>query len=864
MANLSWNEIQAAAITFSRRWESETSESAEKQTFWNEFFAVFGRERRVVASFEAPVRNLYQRFNHIDLLWRGVVLVEHKSTGRSMEAAELQAFDYIQDLAREQRFDEIPRYIIVSDFARIALYDLEPADQRELPLFAGLRYEQIEFPLRELYRNVRQFAFIKGERRVRLDPQDPANQKAYDRMCQLHDELKTGGLTGPDLERLLVRILFCLFAEDTEIFDPNGFQGFIRNHTRSNGSDLGARLNELFEVLNTPIERRHRNLQEDLAAFPYVNGSLFAERLTIPSFTSSQRQALLEATEFQWARISPAVFGSLFQGVMLPQERRQQGAHYTSERDIMKVIRSLFLDDLRADFDRLRADRSTRRRSALEAFNIRLRDMRFLDPACGCGNFLVLAYRELRLIELEVLRELNASGIQTAALSVLILVDVDQFFGIEFAEWPTRIAEVAMWLMDHQMNQLVTETLGQTYARLPLRHSPHIVQANALRIEWRTVLPAEQCTYILGNPPFVGKHLMTTDQGQDMEIVWAGLKGRGFLDYVTGWYRKAVDYIANTQIRVAFVSTNSITQGEQVGILWNELFQRWHIKIHFAHRTFSWKSEARGGAHVHCVIIGFAAFDASQKQLYDYDADKEHAVVSQVRNISPYLVEGQDIALPIRSRPVCEVPQIVNGNKPADGGFLIVEEHDREAFLTANPIVRPFLRRFISAEEYLNGEMRWVLWLVDAPPSLIRNNPGVRERVNGVRMFRLASRKESTRRRAERPALFDQIRQPTSEYIVIPRHSSERRKYIPYGYFSPEVIIGDSCTAISEASPYHFGVISSLMHMAWMRTVCGRLKSDLRYSNKLVYNNFPWPEVDERLRASVENAGRAVLAARAQ
>jgi hypothetical protein len=865
MANLSWNEVRERALGFSRRWADEGSEAAGKQTFWNEFFGVFGRDRRTVAAFEVAVRNLRGDYNYIDLLWRGVLLVEHKSAGKSLAAAESQAFAYIEDLAREGRFDEIPRYVIVSDFARFALFDLEPDEQTNLPLFVGRPYAQTTFPLSELHRFARHFAFLKGERAVRLDAEDPANEKAYALMCQLHDELEGLGFTGTDLEQLLVRLLFCLFADDTGVFEPTAFETYLREHTGDDGSDVGARLNELFEILNTPEGYWLPNSRETFSGFRYINGDLFKGHLRFPPFTRSSRAALLAACEFQWARVSPAVFGSLFQGIMDEKARRQQGAHYTSERDIMKVIRSLFLEELRLDLETAKADsRRGHRKSRLEELHNRLRSFRFLDPACGCGNFLVLGYRELRLLELDLLKALFDDEQHFLDIRQAIRVDVDQFHGIEHSEWPARIAEVAMWLMDHQMNQLVSQMLGASYERLPLKTSPHIVTGNALQLDWRSVLAPAEGVYVMGNPPFVGKHLMTPVQEHDMAVVWGELNGAGFLDYVTAWYKRAAEYIEGSRIRVAFVSTNSITQGEQAGILWGELFQRWRLKIQFAHRTFPWRSEARGAAHVHVVIIGFGAFDVDHKQLYDYEGDGDHVVVSDAKNISPYLIEGPDLALPIRRTPLCEVPEIVNGNKPADGGFLIVSDDERADFLRENPTAEPYLRPFLSAEEYLSGRLRWVLWLIDAPPQVISANPGVRTRVQGVHDFRAASRKESTRRAADYPTLFDQVRQPTSRYVVIPRHSSERRKYIPFGYFNPDVIIGDSCTAIPNADHYHFGVVSSLMHMAWVRTVCGRLKSDIRYSNKLVYNNFPWPDtVDSKQRRAVEAAAERVLASRA-
>lgn len=863
MPKLSWNETRDRAIQFSREWSTATYEQRDKQTFWNEFFECFGVPRRSVAVFEHAVAKIRGHYNYLDLFWPGVLLVEHKSTGASLTKAESQAFAYLADLARQGHADQLPRYVVLCDFRRWVLFDLEPGEQDGLPILDdGRPFRVVEFELRDLHRYIREFAFIKGEKPVRLDPEDPANLTATQLLADLHDALEETGFTGHALERMLVRLLFCLFAEDTGIFEPSSFTELV-NRTREDGADLGMHLAQLFQVLNTPSENRQSSLDEDLAAFPYVNGGLFDENLLIASFTSSHRQALLKCCGFYWARISPAVFGSLFQGILDDKQRRQLGAHYTSERDIMKLLRSLFLDELRAELDAAIVDRSTRRTDRLRTFQKRLRSLKFIDPACGCGNFLMLAYRELRRLENKTILELRTiGGTVQRELDIrrLAEVDVDQFYGIEIGEWPVRIAEVGLWLTDHQCNVELAEALGQSFRRLPLRASPTLRVDNALRLDWRIVLPPSSDVFVLGNPPFIGKHLLSPEQSHDMELVWDETNGAGFLDYVTGWYRKAAEYIQGTRIRCAFVSTNSITQGEQTGILWGHLFQHYAIKIHFAHRTFSWTSEARGKANVHVVIIGFGAFEHTPKRIYDYETDKVNATITEVRNISPYLIEGSDVALPIRRVPLCDVPDIIYGNKPADGGHLIIEPEDLTDFLAKNPGARSYVKPFLSADQFLNGEERWVLWLVDAPPSVIRENPGVRKRVESVREFRLKSRKESTRRRADRPTLFDQIRQPTSRYIVIPCHSSENRKYVPFAYFDPTVIIGNSCTAVPDASLFHFGVISSSMHMAWMRVVCGRLESRYRYSNKLVYNNFPWPSnIAKRDRETVETAAQAVL-----
>lgn len=850
---ISWNEIRHNAIGFSHDWVGARSEAAEKQTFWNAFFEVFGIRRRTVATFEEPVKKITGDYAHIDLFWPGMLLVEHKSLGNDLGKAQSQAFRYIQDLLTAGRQDEVPRYVIVSDFARIALHDLEPEDQKSFPLLGSIK--TVEFSLADFHRHIHDFAFIPGYKQHRFEDQDPINLQAVEILGNLHDTLEAGGYPSHDLERFLVRILFCLFAEDTGIFEREAFNLYIVNQTKPDGSDLGLHLARLFEVLNTDTSQRQKNLDETLAVFPYVNGGLFEERLPFADFNRDMRNALLDSTRFDWSRISPAIFGSLFQAVMEPRDRRQIGGHYTNERDILKVIRALFLNELREEFTRAGSNKAELRR-----FHEKIGKLRFLDPACGCGNFLVITYRELRLLELDVLKALY--GHQTAFPHISQL-DVDAFYGIEISEWPARIAEVAMWLMDHQMNLRLSEAFGHLYHRLPLRKSPTIICGNALQLDWKKILSPKKCSYVLGNPPFVGKHLMTAEQGQDMELVWGANNGSGILDYVTGWYRKAAEYIQGTRIVVGFVSTNSISQGEQVGALWNPLFQNFALKIHFAHRTFAWESEARGKAHVHVVIIGFASFDKANKRIYEYH---DGGVVEvSAKNISPYLIEGADLAISSRSKPMCDVPACEYGNKPTDGGFLIVEEKDREEFLSENPDAKKYLRPLLCDKEYLYSIPRWCLWLVDAPPGDIRNIPGIRKRVEAVREFRLASKKEPTKKKADEPTLFAEIRQPGSRYIVIPQHTSETRKYVPFGYFAPGVIIHNSCSAVPNATLYHFGVLSSSMHMAWLRQVGGRLESRYRYSTRLVYNNYPWPDgASAKQQAAVEQAAQCVLDARAE
>jgi hypothetical protein len=861
--SLSWNEVRDRAIKFSRQWAGETSERAEAKTFWDQFFDVFGIQRRTVASFEEPVRNLKGQYGYIDLFWSGQLLVEHKSLGQDLGKAGSQAFRYIQDLARDGRTNEIPRYVILSDFARIVLHDLEPDDSKDLPLFDQWRVRTIDIPLADLHKHVREFAFIKGEKPVRLDPEDPANIKAVEMMGNLHDTLKAGGYSGHELERFLVRVLFCLFADDTGIFDqPHIFQSYIRRRTNEDGTDLGLHLAQIFEVLDTPPQKRQKNLDEDLALFPYVDGGLFQERLPFAQFNRDMRNALLACSTFNWSKISPAVFGSLFQSVMEPKERRQSGGHYTSERDILKVIRSLFLDDLKAEFDQIKTDKSSRRKTRLDEFHKKLAKLCFLDPACGCGNFLVITYRELRLLEIEVLKAIHG-GQQVTDIQHLSRLDVDQMYGIELSEWPVRIAEVALWLLDHQMNQILSEAFGQYFVRLPLRASPQIVCGNALRLDWKEVLPPTKCSFILGNPPFVGAKLLNDAQRADLEVVASEVDNHGLLDYVTGWYFKAATYIQGTNIVVGFVSTNSITQGEQVGILWSTLFQRYGLKILFGHRTFSWESEARGKAHVHVVIIGFANLDRMTKTIYDYEAGKDQSTVITVRNISPYLIEGPDRTITNRSDPLCNVPEIGIGNKPIDDGNYLFTFEEKKAFLMLQPESASLFRAFWGAEDFIDGKCRWCLWLGDCSPSELRKMPEVMNRVEAVKLFRSSRKSAPTQKLASTPTRFHVENKPNDPYLLIPRHSSEKRAYIPIGYIEPPDLAGDSCLLIPKASIYHLGVLSSALHMAWVRQVCGRLESRYRYSAKLVYNNFPWPQaVTEKQKAAVETAAQNVLDAR--
>lgn len=839
---LSWNEIRDRSLAFSREWADESSEDAEAKSFWDGFFNVFGITRRRVASFEAPVKKGDGAGGFIDLLWKGVLLVEHKSRGKDLDRAAKQAFDYFPGLKER----DLPRYVLVSDFARFRLYDLDSNEQHS-------------FALAELAANIHLFGFIAGYQTQNFGQQDPVNVRAAEKLGKLHDQFKATGYDGHALEVLLVRVLFCLFAEDTALFERRQFQDYLEQRTHEDGSDLGMHLAQLFQVLDTSPEKRLTSLDEQLAGFPYVNGQLFSEALPITSCDRAMRETLLDCCALDWSRISPAIFGSLFQSIMDTTARRNLGAHYTSETNILKLIRPLFLDELWAEFAKIKHNRNK-----LFEFLKKLGKLNFFDPACGCGNFLVIAYRELRLLELEVLRQVRQNDQLMLDVFQLIGVNVDQFHGIEIEEWPARIAEVALWLTDHQMNLLVSEEFGHYYARLPLKKAPHIVHGNALRLDWREVVAPHRLSYLLGNPPFVGKKEQTVAQKADLQHVFAGMKGAGTLDFVTCWYRKAAEYMAeNPAIRAAFVSTNSITQGEQVGILWPDLFRR-GVKLQFAHRTFQWNSEARGQAAVHCVIVGFGLQSVTEKWLFDYDTPQSEPHAIRASNINPYLVDGGDIVVEKRSTPFCMVPEINKGSEATDFGHLIMAPDEKEQLCLLEPNAAQWIFRFVGGEELINNIERWCLWLVGIQPNELKQLPLVLKRVDAVREARLVSNKQRTQEWASKPMLFSENRQPTTEYLAIPKVSSERRKFIPIDFLPANWIASGSLLVVPSANRYHFGILSSTMHNAWMRAVCGRMKSDYQYSAGIVYNNFPWPQPSDRQQIAIEAAAQAVLDARAK
>ncbi len=843
---LTQQEIKSRAYAFVKEWENTSRERAEAQTFWNDFFNIFGLSRRRVASFEEPVKKLGDARGSIDLFWKGTLLVEHKSKGKDLTKAYQQALDYFPGISEQ----DLPQYVLVSDFTDFKLYNLDSN-------------EEFDFTLNELPEKIHLFGFISGYKQHAYREEDPVNIRVAEKMGELHDELLKSGYSGHALEIFLVRLVYTLFADDTGIFPKDHFHYFLENRTNPNGFDTGSTLALIFQMLNTSNEKRQSGMDEELLQFPYVNGGLFEEALSIPMFNQKMRKVLMDCCSFDWSKVSPAIFGSLFQSVMDTKQRREIGAHYTSETNILKVARPLFLDDLQEEFENTKNDARK-----LTALHYKISSMRFFDPACGCGNFLIITYRELRRLEIEILKQQRKLSKKKDALQLTIdagelsRIDVDSLYGIELEEFPARIAEVAIWLTDHQMNMELSQEFGITYIRLPLKKSANIKHGNALQMDWGFV-PKMNLT-ILGNPPFIGKSMRNAKQNADMDFVCAPLKTYGVLDYVSAWYVKAAQFIKDTNIKVAFVSTNSITQGEQVGVLWKWMLAQ-GVKIHFAHRTFRWINDARGKAAVFCVIIGFGLGEVNKKRLFDYASPDAEAMEITAKNINPYLVAADDIIVDSRTTPISEVPQMNFGSMPNDGGFLLLDSNERKELLGVEPAAKKYIRPFLGSQEFINNQERWCIWLVDVSPAEMRTLSEIMKRVEKVKENRAQSKREATKKLAKTPYLFGEIRQPDSDYLLIPGVSSEAREYVPIGFMNKETIASNLVYTVPYATLYHFGILTSQMHMAWMRAVCGRLEGRYRYSNNIVYNNFPWAmNVSEKQKERVEKSAQAVLDARAK
>ncbi len=854
------NEMKKNAEKFILRWRGTTTERAEAQTFSNEFFQIFELDRLKLAKFEKAIQKKDESgTGFADLFWSGKLIIESKSAhldkATHWEKTLKQATDYIDNLLEHQK----PQYILLMNFKRIQKYEVIIDKNGKTKI-----NHIIEIPLEKLVENIEQFSFfIEFANRLETD-EEKVNQEAAKRIANVYDAIEREGYSSIDISVLLARILFCLFAEDTGIFERKLFEKYIIDNTT--GENLGKNLLKLFDILNTPENLRDKK-NTALNAFPYVNGDLFNSKLNkIPPISSAARDALIECCKYDWSDISPVILGALFQAVMNNAERRSLGAHYTSEKNILRVLRPLFLDKLQEEFDGIKENAK-----ALEKFRKKINEMLFLDPACGCGNFLVVTYRELRLLDIEIIRK-KYKGTYMADSSLLSNVPLTNFYGYEIDPTSAMIAEVAMWLMQHQMNMRLESEFGTAVPTIPLREAAEIENVNSLRKKWAGKTKFKKGVgevetifdYILGNPPFIGKQLKTEQQKEDTNKILKNIKGAGVLDYVSCWFFKAAEYMdENPNTKTALVSSNSISQGEQAGIIWHSMFTDYKLKIQFAHQTFKWLNEAEGVAAVHCIVIGFGKENLKEKLLFEYSDINSEPEVVRVKNINPYLVQGNDTIILKRRKPICNVSEISFGSMPNDGGHLLFTDEEKELFLEQEPLAKPWVKPLISAHEYLNGKKRWCLWLEGAKASEIKKIKGIYRRVLAVQSHRNDSTREATQKLASKPTLFGEIRQPKGNYILIPLHSSENRKYIPIGFFDKNYIANNSTSVVPNATLYEFGILTSRMHMTWVKYVCGRIKSDYRYSNEIVYNNFPWPsDIAAKNKVLVEKLAQEIISIR--
>lgn len=856
-------ERRAAAKQFAKDWAGRGYEKGESQTFWLSLLhKVYGvEEPDKFISFEDQVHLDHASF--IDgIIPSTHVLIEQKSLGKDLNKAikqsdgsllkpVQQAKRYADGLPYSQR----PRWIVTCNFAEFYVYDMEhPTADAEIIKLADLE--------KEYYRL--QFLVDTGDTQIQKEME--VSMQAGELVGVLYEALLKQ-YVDPDSEKTLkslnalcVRLVFCLYAEDAGVFGGHGmFHDYLQNHVK----DARRALIDLFKVLDTKPEDRDPYMDEDLAAFPYVNGGLFAdETIVIPRLDEEIVDLILNraSAEFDWSEISPTIFGAVFESTLNPDTRRRGGMHYTSIENIHKVIDPLFLDDLRSELAELREIKVAKTRLAkLEEFQNKLAGLTFLDPACGSGNFLTETYLSLRRLENQVLALIHGDQITMAFSFNPIKVSIGQFYGIEVNDFAVTVAKTALWIAESQMMKETETIVHMTLDFLPLKSYANIVEANALERDWETVVPKNQLDYIMGNPPFVGKKERSAKQTKDLvSVVGEEIKGVGNLDYVTGWYVKAAEYMQNTTIRAAFVSTNSITQGEQPPVLWSKLFPL-GTKIIFAYKTFKWESEAKDKAAVHCVIIGFTVGNR-EVPLKLYDSGR---VQVEIQNINPYLMDAPNVLVRSRSHPLSAVPDIVTGNQATDGGYFFLSAEEYEDFIVRVPEAKKYLRKTYNSQGFINGKYQYCLWLVGISPAELRKMPEVMERVEKVREFRLASTKAATRKQADIPTLFTEIRQPEANYIVIPKVSSENRKYIPLGFLGPDVICNNTIKFVPDATLYHFGILCSNVHNAWMRAVAGRLKSDYQYSNTIVYNNFPWPTPTEAQKQKIQETAQGILDARA-
>ena len=854
-------QMATAAAEFAERWKGRGYERGESQPFWIDLLSnVFGIDTPTNGFITFEDHRMVDASNFIDgRIPSTKVLIEPKSLGKDLRAGIRQSDGSLLNPFQQARryvvslpVSEHPRWIVTCNFSEFLVYDMEqPNGEPEQILLENLG--------KEYYR----LQFLVDAKSEHLSKEMEVSIKAGDIVGQIYEALlKQYDDNSPEALRwlniLCVRLVFCLYAEDAGIFTRDQFHDFLVIYE---AKDMRRALRDLFEVLNTPQEKRSKYLQAELTAFPYTNGGLFEEQIEIPQFTEELKQTLLKnaSLDFDWSEISPTIFGAVFESTLNPETRRSGGMHYTSIENIHKVIDPLFLNDLRKELNEILEEKvEKQRQKKLDAYQDKLAALTFLDPACGSGNFLTETYLSLRRLENEAIRERYHGQTMLGAFVNPIKVSIQQFYGIEINDFAVTVATTALWISEAQMLNETERIIHQDIDFLPLKSYTNITEGNALRIDWETVVPIDHLNYIMGNPPFVGARLMSESQKQDViDIFGKDWKNVGNLDYVSCWYKKAANVMkTNPKCRTALVSTNSICQGEQVANLWEKLFEQ-GIRINFAHRTFRWDSEATLKAHVHCVIVGFSYAQTTETTIYEGER------IIKANNINAYLFDAPDVFIESRSVPLCHVPQIGIGNKPIDGGFYLFSEEERDAFIEKEPMAASYFRPFLGATEFLHNTPRYCLWLGNCSPAELHKMPYCLERVASVKEFRLSSSSAGTRKLADTPTRFHVENMPETTYILVPRHSSENRRYIPIGFLTPDILTSDAVQIIPDASLFHFGVLESNVHMAWMRAVCGRLEMRYRYSKDVVYNNFPWPNPTEEQKQKIEQTAQAILDARA-
>ena len=857
-------EKRNAAARFAADWKGRGDEKQETQAFWLALLQkVYGvEEPEKYISFELPVKLDHTSF--IDGYIESTrVLIEQKGRDidlrkgyKQSDGSMLTPFGQARRYAGYLPYNQVPRWIVVCNFQTFEIHDMNrPNDEPEVLQLADLE--------KEFHRL--EFLVDTGKEHIKKEME--VSLQAGELVGVLYDALLKQYKTPDDpetlksLNKLCVRLVFCLYAEDAGIFGGKSmFHDYLERHR---SEDRRALIN-LFRVLDQDAGERDKYLDDDLAAFPYVNGGLFAdEDIEIPRLGDEVINLILHrgSEDFDWSAISPTIFGAVFESTLNPETRRSGGMHYTSIENIHKLIDPLFLDGLKAEFAEIAAVTVERTRKAkLEAFQRKLAGLRFLDPACGSGNFLTETYISLRRLENETISLLHKGQIMLD-IGNPIQVSIGQFYGIEINDFAVTVAKTALWIAESQMMRETEDVVHMTLDFLPLKSYANITEGNALRVDWEGVIPKYELNYIMGNPPFVGYSFQSTEQKEDILSIYIDEKGKpykaaGKIDYVSGWYFKAAQLMQGTSIRTAFVSTNSITQGEQVAGVWEPLYDRFGIHIDFAHRTFRWDSEASLKAHVHCVIVGFSvAANSQERRLFTSER------MQAVENINAYLIEAPNVFIENRNKPLCDVPLMTTGNRPADGGHLIIEADDYDEFIAKEPRALPYIKKLVGSAEFINNKKRWCLWLVGISPAELRKMPLVLQRVEACKADRENAPDAGRRKLAERPTQFREINNPDT-FIVVPAVSSERRRYVPIGFLNKDTIATNLVITIPNASIYHFGVLTSNVHMAWMRAVCGRLKSDYRYSKDVVYNNFPWPTPTDQQRAKIEETAQAILDAR--